>query len=353
MTEPKEIKLLQKNQFNDWLKELTEYTIWAPVQRDNYSEFAEIKKLSEIDLSFRNTVKSPKDIILAQTKTLYKFTRSSKAPELTATVDDNQRQNKQMILGIRPCDAHAYVTIDKTFDAEFKDPYYISARNRTTMVGLACNEPDINCFCTSVGFDPQDGSATDVMIIDLDDSYLFKIYTEKGLDLTEKYSELFTTPSPEQLKLADDICARATAGQHRKMDTAGKPERLDNLFESDYWDKISRKCLGCGICTYLCPTCYCFDITDENWGNKGQRVRTWDSCMFAEYTVHASGYNPRPARLNRLRNRIYHKFKYYPDLYDMYGCIGCGRCIRYCPVNIDIIDIINELKEINPEGDSE
>jgi hypothetical protein len=238
MTEPKEIKLLQKNQLNDWLKELTEYTIWAPVQRDNYSEFAEIKKLSEIDLSFRNTVKSPKDIILAQTKTLYKFTRSSKAPELTATVDDNQRQNKQMILGIRPCDAYAYVTIDKTFDAEFKDPYYISARNRTTMVGLACNEPDINCFCTSVGFDPQDGSATDVMIIDLDDSYLFKIYTEKGLDLTEKYSELFTTPSPEQLKLADDICARATAGQHRKMDTAGKPERLDNLFESDYWEYV-------------------------------------------------------------------------------------------------------------------
>lgn len=350
MTEPIEKKILLEDQFKNWLDKLTKFTLWAPVQRDNYSEFAQIEDITDIDLSFRNTVISPKDLIFAQTKPILKFKMSKTNPELTATIKEKHESKNQIILGIRPCDAHAFVTIDKTFDAEFKDPYYIAARNRTTLVGLACNEPDINCFCNSVGFNPQDGSALDIMLVDLTDAYLLNIYTEKGLELIEKYSDLFSAPSPEQLKMADDICTRATASQHRKMDTNGKPEKLDSIFESDYWDQISKKCLGCGICTYLCPTCYCFDITDEKWGTKGNRVRTWDSCMFAEYTVHASGYNPRPARLNRLRNRIYHKFKYYPNLYDMFGCIGCGRCIKYCPVNIDIIDIVNGIKDINPEG---
>ena len=139
--------------------------------------------------------------------------------------------------------------------------------------------------------------------------------------------------------------------QKRSIQTDGKPEKLGEIFEADYWETVSNKCLGCGICTFLCPTCYCFDITDEKWGVSGERIRSWDSCMYPEYTIHASGYNPRPARKNRLRNRFYHKFKYYPDLYNMFGCTGCGRCIRHCPVNIDIIDIINGVDDVEFEGD--
>jgi ferredoxin len=125
-------------------------------------------------------------------------------------------------------------------------------------------------------------------------------------------------------------------------------KKLDMIFESTYWEENARKCIGCGVCTFLCPTCHCFDIHDETntASNHGARIRVWDSCMYPEYTKQASGYNPRPTRMNRLRNRIYHKFNYIPKQYQVFGCVGCGRCIEKCPMAIDIIDIINNAWEV-------
>ncbi len=352
MTEPKDVKLLAKDRLKTWLGKLQNYRIFAPVQHENYSEFAEIQDIStisEIFLDLFNTTISPKDFILPQTECMFGFNTNKKSPEIMTCRNDDEATPNRLVLGIRPCDSLAIAALDCTFDTEFKDTYYLSNRNRTVLIGLACQEPDENCFCTSVGSDPHDGSALDIMLVDLGDSYLFKIYTEKGQQLIDanKDNSLFEMPSDDDLKTGDDLSKDARAKITRKMATAGKPEKLSGLFESGYWDAISKKCLGCGICTYLCPTCYCFDITDEKWGTKGERVRTWDSCMYPEYTAHASGYNPRPARMNRMRNRVYHKFKYYPDLHDKFGCVGCGRCISYCPVNVDIIDIINGIDEVN------
>ncbi|MCK4896541.1 MAG: 4Fe-4S dicluster domain-containing protein [Candidatus Heimdallarchaeota archaeon] len=106
------------------------------------------------------------------------------------------------------------------------------------------------------------------------------------------------------------------------------------------------KCIGCGTCTYLCPTCHCFDMQDEATLDKGARIRVWDACMFPEYTMHTSGHNPRPARMHRVRNRFYHKYSYFPKNSDVIACTGCGRCIRYCPVNIDIIELMNRVSEM-------
>jgi ferredoxin len=123
-------------------------------------------------------------------------------------------------------------------------------------------------------------------------------------------------------------------------------EKLDGMFEHPIWYESARKCIGCGTCTYLCPTCHCFDMQDESTLSKGARIRVWDSCMYPEYTHHASGHNPRPARMNRVRNRVYHKFNYFPKNAEEFGCTGCGRCIEYCSANIDIIEIINKIGEI-------
>ena len=130
------------------------------------------------------------------------------------------------------------------------------------------------------------------------------------------------------------------------MDTKDIVEKLDKIFENELWKNISLKCLGCGICTFQCPTCHCFDIQDETTITNGARVRVWDTCMNPEYTLHASGHNPRPARMNRTRNRVYHKFNYYPKNYNVIACVGCGRCISDCPVNIDIIDVIDQAREV-------
>lgn len=352
MTEPKEIKAIQKQKLTTWLEKLQDYIIYSPVRRDKYTEFSRITDTSQIDLTVRNTYLPPKEIIFAQTKAMFKFDLRETIPQVTSgTTNPNEAgTNKQLVIGLRPCDAHAFAALDKTFDSEFKDSYYLTARKNTVLIGLACLQPDINCFCASVGFDPFSGTALDILMVDLGDSYLLKIYTENGQQLLEIDPGLFTASTPEQLKDCDARSAQAMEKLTRKIDTPGIPEKLDEIFEDDYWEKVVRKCLGCGICTYLCPTCYCFDITDENRGGKGERVRTWDSCMYPEYTVHASGYNPRPARMNRLRNRMYHKFKYYPNLYEIFGCVGCGRCIRHCPVNIDIIDIMNGVKHIKAGG---
>ncbi len=352
--EPMNIKTISKDDISKWLDSLGEYRLYGPVKRENYSEYTEINKSSELNLNIRNTIISPKNLILKQTQTLYEFNLNKSIPEIKVPTINKIRNKKQIILGIRPCDVHGILALDPTFDSEFKDPYFLNIRNKTLLIGLACNQPDINCFCTSLESGPYDHTGMDIMMIDIGSEYLFHIYTPNSQKLVEQTIDLFNEPGSDQLKRYKSLKASAESTNVRILNTENKPEKLGKIFESDYWYAISKKCLSCGICTYLCPTCYCFDITDEKRGQTGQRVRTWDSCMYPEYTVHASGYNPRPARSNRLRNRFYHKFKYYPDLYKIFGCTGCGRCIKHCPVNIDIIHIINGVDEIKieVEGDS-
>jgi ferredoxin len=121
--------------------------------------------------------------------------------------------------------------------------------------------------------------------------------------------------------------------------------KLEKIFTDSLWDTISQKCVGCGVCTYLCPTCYCFDVLDEAKGSQGKRIRVWDSCQFPLFTLQSSGENPRPSGKERMRQRIMHKFNYYPGNYDGVACVGCGRCVRECPVNLDIREILTQIME--------
>ncbi len=111
------------------------------------------------------------------------------------------------------------------------------------------------------------------------------------------------------------------------------------------WGDLTETCLGCGVCTYLCPTCHCFDICDEAATAAGERIRVWDSCQFPLFTQEASGANPRPSGKERFRQRIMHKFSYLPKERDMAGCVGCGRCVAECPVNLDIREVLEKLSQ--------
>ena len=123
------------------------------------------------------------------------------------------------------------------------------------------------------------------------------------------------------------------------FETEGIRDKLYDLFESDFWAEVQQSCLGCGVCTFLCPTCHCFDIVDEV--QRSERVRNWDTCMFRIYSQEASGHNPRPTNVERTRQRIMHKYAYFLDLFQEIGCTGCGRCVRHCPVDLDIRHIIH------------
>jgi ferredoxin len=340
-------KILIKPDLEKFIQALqNDNAIYAPIDRDGIIKFGQIESPNDIVLDFTNTIKPAKEIIFEQTRKMFKYRFSKDGSDLTPP---ELEVSPQVIFGTRPCDAEALAILDPLFGGQFKDPYYLETREKTIIIGLACNKPSHNCFCTSLGNGSGPGSSKgmDLIFTDLGDKYFVEPVTEKGEKVIKANAKLFSEPDKTDEENQDKLMQDASSQIKREMKLEGKPEKLAGLFESDYWAEIYKKCLGCGICTYLCPTCHCFDITDEVQGKKGQRVRTWDSCMFPEYTVHASGYNPRPSRKNRLRNRVYHKYRNYIENFGLVQCCGCGRCINYCPVNVDIINIINDLEGVS------
>jgi len=189
--------------------------------------------------------------------------------------------------------------LDKLFAWDYDDPFWQKRRAATTVVSIACDAPDEYCFCTSVGGAPDNQSGADLWLAPTDNGLIAEPQTEKGQALVDAYSDLFS--------------------------------------EGAY------KCLGCGACAFVCPTCHCFDISDDADFERGRRLRTWDSCGFSMFTQHASGHNPRPSQDGRYRQRVMHKFKYYVEKFDVTACVGCGRCSVSCPVDMNMCSVVSAI----------
>jgi Fe-S oxidoreductase len=184
----------------------------------------------------------------------------------------------------------------------------------------------------------------------LESGYFFEPITEKGEEILKE--NIFEDGSSYQDQAQKAQKAVTDSVKKPFSSTDELPEKILSLFDNDeFWEQEAAKCLSCGACTYLCPTCYCFNLTDEQVGNSGERIRSWDACMFSHFTLEASGHNPRPMKHQRLKNRVGHKFSYYPKKYDsVIACCGCGRCIRYCPVSVDISEIVAHAQEYKDDN---
>ncbi len=330
---------LKKEKMKDFIAALGQYKLYAPQKTGETLRFSLLGEGDVPELEFSNTTVPPKDVVFPQTETLYSY-------ELGSTdMAEPEGTEEGVVLGIRPCDARAMSIVDSLFSSDVEDPYYLERRSRSTLLGLACLEPCVNCFCTSLEGGPASTEGLDAIMTDMGESYLITPLTEKGEKLLQTAADALEKATDEDMNSVDKLHEEAADKIARKLDTQGIPEKLPELWEAGLWKKVSNSCLGCGICTYLCPTCHCFDIQDEVEGFEGRRCRMWDSCMFGEYSLHASGHNPRPSRRERTRNRINHKYSYYVDKFGSIACVGCGRCIKYCPVNIDIFDILTQVKE--------
>jgi ferredoxin len=349
--------VLDKSALDDFLEELIGAgPVVAPVLRDQILCMAPVESADEVVLGMEALVRktiarqASKELYVPRTETLFTYQEGKYiTPDLP--------QERRIIFAVRPCDARGVAILDHVFDGgpdaeqgaaslgdrSYQDPYVTSRRRSSLMIGLACNQPLSTCFCTSVGGNPFSTEGLDQLWIDLGDRYLVEAITERGQALLNESTHLREAENKD-LSLKAELAARAEEALSGP-DVTGIAEKLDAMYDSTFWQDVHQSCLGCGACTYLCPTCHCFDIQDEGDRRQGRRVRNWDTCQFAQFTLHASGHNPRTSGKERVRQRIMHKFNYYVENFGVIACVGCGRCVRECPVNLDIRAVLSGVQE--------
>ena len=285
-----------------------------------------------------------KDFLFVKDEPLFAFEHKGKKVALTEV---HHEYPKTVIFGVRPCDAASIGSLNAVFstaNANFDDAFFTKRLENTTIVTYSCTEPDNSCFCTSVGLAPDSDKGSDLHLTEIPgDKIHVEAKTPAGFELAKLLEPLFQWPAEPQARLEAgkeaQIKVQRIRNSHR---IKGWLDELTN-FDDEMWERLGEKCIGCGACTFMCPTCHCFDIVDENRGGKGYRVKFWDSCQFDHFTLHASGHNPRDKQYKRYRNRFSCKFKIYEDKFNAQGCVGCGRCVRDCPVNLDITEYMQEV----------
>jgi ferredoxin len=328
---------IDKNQWSQSLEKLrASHRLLGPAKEKTYYTYQELPSGQDPELAYLNTRLSPKSTVFPQSETMmtYSLDETQEDAHVLKAVDTDD--TSRVVLGMRPCDAKALMLVKMNFDTDsYKDPYWLNLYNATTFVGLACDTPCKECFCTSAGCGPFHEEGLDILLVDGQDHYLAKVITEKGQVLADAAGWIEAGDGTEAIekKKAD---AEAAIASKISTEYLAAGDTLA-LHEADFWEDVSFACINCGTCTFVCPTCWCFDIQDEVQGKSGRRMRNWDSCMFPIFTVHTTGHNPRETKVQRLRQRFMHKLKYFVDKYNTgIMCVGCGRCIRQCPVNIDI-----------------
>jgi formate hydrogenlyase subunit 6/NADH:ubiquinone oxidoreductase subunit I len=313
--------------------------IFAPSTKNGKISFRDAEKFSGIVTGYVQTSQSSKEVAFPRTEKIFDYSKSKDGMSVKGI--DLKDIPEVILWGVRPCDATGIGELSSVFNWDYKDEIYNNRLSKITVFGFSCNNSDEYCFCTSVGGNPGNTEGSDILFTQTGENsdYLAEIITEKGLAIVSLAPDLFEiTNNIEKNKFLAKVPVRFN---HEEI-----KEKLDKFFESKEWIEQSLRCIGCGACAYVCPTCACFDIQDEAHGRKGSRVRCWDSCGFSHFTLHTSGHNPRDVQSQRWRQRIMHKFSYMPERLSVYGCTGCGRCSRACPVDMNILEHLISIQEV-------
>ena len=288
-----------------------------------------------------NTTKSPKDFFFPQTEDLMKFKTEGKSIEI---IDVRSEIEDFVVFGVRACDVKAFDVLDRVFLTEPRDSFYAMKREKGVIVSVACTRPAETCFCTAFGIDAAQ-PAGDVSCWKTEDALYLQANTEKGEKLLASLGDLATEDCgcavEEQKKSIAKIMEKLPL-KDLSTDAFGGG-KTQELFNHPVWEELSATCLGCGTCTFVCPTCQCYDIKDFNTGNGVIRYRCWDSCMYSEFTRMAHGNN-RLTQKERFRQRFMHKLVYFPENNDgMFSCVGCGRCLAKCPISMNIVKVMRKI----------
>ena len=321
--------------------------LYLPVRTADQTNFGVWREEAEVDLDTLKTVKSPKDVFFPQSETLYTCYREGKK---LSVEPETLKEQDFVVFGMKACDIKGVEVLDRVFLSDPIDTFYAARRDHGIIVALACHEPEETCFCKVFGVDAAHPAA-DVAAWMVEDTLYWKPETEKGQKLTEKLADL--------LEKAEDAESETAVAEEEKKIRAIIEELpyshlslegwngdvLMEKFESPLWEELYKPCLACGTCTFVCPTCQCYDIKDYDTGHGVQRYRCWDSCMYSDFTMMAHGNN-RTSQKERFRQRFMHKLVYFPANNDgMYSCVGCGRCVEKCPASLNIVKVVKAFQE--------
>lgn len=314
--------------------------LYLPVKKAGATNFAKYEGGVEVDINSLQTVKSAKDLFFPQSEDMIEFKVDGKKIE----VKDARKISEPFVLfGVRGCDLKSFEVLDKVFLQEPVDTMYKSKRDAVTVITLACNNPETSCFCKVFGVDPANPKGDIQAVISGEDMY-FEALTEKGSALLEKLTCLEDGDQKAVESEKTEIASKVEKLPFVNLDLSNfKGENLMELFDRPEWEELSKACLGCGTCTFVCPTCQCFDIRDFETNDGVKRFRCWDSCMYSEFTKMAAE-NPRKNQMQRYRQRFMHKLVYFPaNNGGEYSCVGCGRCVKKCPQSLNIVKVIKKL----------
>ncbi|MBQ7924503.1 MAG: 4Fe-4S dicluster domain-containing protein [Clostridia bacterium] len=333
---------IAKERLNELYSKIAEnMPLFMPIKKAGQVNYGAYEAGVETSVETLKTVKSPKDLFFPQSENMMKFKTEGKNIEV---IDIRSEKDAFVLFGVRACDYKAIDVLDKVFLADPVDTYYQSRREASVIVTLACSKVEESCFCKVFGIDataPQ-GDVTTWM----DEGYMYwQANTEKGENLTAIVKELLDNGGETEVK-AQQEATKAVIDElpFSNLDLSKfKPENLNELFNAQEWEEMSEACLGCGTCTFVCPTCQCFDVRDFKTNEGIIRYRCWDSCMYSDFTLMAHG-NSRTTQMQRFRQRFMHKLVYYPSQNGgLYSCVGCGRCVNKCPQHLNIVKVIKTL----------
>ncbi len=317
--------------------------LFLPVRTAGQTNFGLWTETADADIDTLKTVKSAKDIFFPQSESLYQVRKE----EGKFTIQgESLRKTPFVVFGIRGCDVKGLEVLDKVFLSEPVDSFYAARRQLGTLVTMACGRPETSCFCKVFGVDCAE-PAGDVITWLVGETLYWEAKTAKGEALTAQVANLLETADTapvETEKQKIRAIVEKLPYSNLSLDKWGA-EAADKNFDSPLWEQMYSPCLACGTCTFVCPTCQCYDIKDYTTGNGVQRYRCWDSCMYSDFTMMAHGNN-RNSQMQRFRQRFMHKLAYFPANNEgMFSCVGCGRCVDKCPSHLNIVKVIKAFEK--------
>ncbi|MFH1723728.1 MAG: 4Fe-4S dicluster domain-containing protein [Elusimicrobiota bacterium] len=302
-------------------------------------QFVEVRSFDELDLDYTITYSSVKNFFHPFREELSRF----KLKDDDWEQEIEYRVNPRVIIGVRPCDINALAILDKVFlSGRFPSPYYIARRRNTFLIGMD-HLPLDDCFCESLNrHAPREGF--NLYCSDIGDRYYLSILSSKAFSFLKNVRT--SEPSKADNKRYIERRKLIKRSFKTKVEVSGLPSFLDIEFKSPIWDKWGDKCLNCGTCAMVCPTCYCYGVEQSVDVDlkTARKERMLYSCNVVDFAEVAGGHNFRPKKADRLKYRFYHHYRGFEENADEQICVGCNRCGRACLAGINPKDVINDLR---------